>query len=186
MKINIISGSSRVDSISKRAALFLKNKLEEKHEVVFIDLQKYELPSMQTVYSSDEKTPPQFRDLRNKMLAADAFIFVTPEYNGGYSPAMKNLLDHFTKTIYARKAIGIVTASDGLFGGIRSALQMQQLVCALFGIPCPQMLIIPQVDKKFDTEGKLLDESFIRNIDNFLMEYLWLAEALYKNKVAAQ
>ena len=186
MKINIISGSPRENSITKRAALYLQNLLSKDHEVVFIDLNKFELPPMQTVYSTDEKTPAQYQDLRKKMFEADAFIFVTPEYNGSYSPAMKNLLDHFTKITYARKAIGIVTESDGLFGGMRAAIQMQQLVCALFGIPCPQMLIIPQVDKKFDTDGKLLDESFTRNIDNFLAEYLWLAETLYKNKVAAK
>lgn len=186
MKINIISGSPRENSITKRAALYLQKMLKENHEIVFVDLHKFDLPPMQTVYSSDEKTPLQFQDLRKKMIAADAFIFVTPEYNGGYSPAFKNLLDHFTKTTYARKAIGIVTASDGLFGGMRAAMQMQQLVCALFGIPCPQMLIIPQVDKKFDVDGNLVDESFTRNIDNFLSEYLWLAEALNKNKIAVQ
>ncbi len=182
MRINIISGSSRVNSISKRAALYLESILKEKHEVVFIDLQKYDLPPMQTVYTNDENTPVQFQDLRNKMFAADAFIFVTPEYNGGYSPSMKNLLDHFPKTTYAKKVVGIVTASDGMFGGIRASQQMQLLICALFGIPCPQMLVIPQVDKKFDNDGKLLDEAFTRNVDNFLMEYLWLAEALFKSK----
>jgi len=182
MKINIISGSPRANSITKRAALNLQNLLSKNHEIVFIDLHQMDLPPMQTVFSNDDNTPPQYQELRKNMFEADAFILVTPEYNGGYSPAMKNLLDHFTKTTYAKKAIGIVTASDGMFGGIRASQQMQLLICALFGIPCPQMLIIPQVDKKFDIEGKLLDEAFTKNVDNFLMEYLWLAEALHKSK----
>ncbi len=182
MRINIISGSPRANSITKRAALYLQNVLSKNHEIVFIDLHQIDLPPMQTVYTNDENTPAEFQELRNKMFAADAFILVTPEYNGGYSPSMKNLLDHFTKTTYTKKAIGIVTASDGMFGGIRASQQMQLLICALFGIPCPQMLIIPQVDKKFDVEGNLLDESFTRNVDNFLKEYLWLAEALHKSK----
>ncbi|MFI5221930.1 MAG: NADPH-dependent FMN reductase [Bacteroidia bacterium] len=182
MKIVIISGSPRDKSITRRAALHLENILREKYEVELIDLHTNDLPPMQTVFSSEEKTPPQYLALRKKMFAADAFILVSPEYNGSYSPAMKNLLDHFPKTVYARKAIGIVTASDGSFGGMRAAQQMQQLICALFGIPCPQMLIIPQVDKKFETGGKLNDETFTRNIQNFLTEYLWLAESLFKSK----
>jgi hypothetical protein len=38
------------------------------------------------------------------------------------------------------------------------------------------MLITPFVDKKFDEEGNLIDESFHKNIDIFLNEFLWLAE----------
>jgi len=182
MKIVIISGSPRTNSITKRSALYLENILKETNEVYLIDLNEIDIPPMQTVFMNEEKTPVQFHELRKKIFATEAFIFVTPEYNGGYSPAMKNLIDHFPKTAYARKAMGIVAASDGLFGGMRAAMQMQQLMFALFGIPSPQMLIIPQVDKKFDMEGKLVDETFTRNIQNFLTEFLWLAEALNKSK----
>ncbi len=52
------------------------------------------------------------------MFAANAFIIVTPEYNGSYTPAMKNLFDHFPKQIH--KPFGIVTAStrgDGWHSG---------------------------------------------------------------------
>ena len=180
MNIVIISGSPRQGSITARVAYFLKKQLEGEHNAEVIDLREWKLPPMQSVYFSEEKTPVEFLPLRKTMIEADAFIFLTPEYNGGYSPALKNLLDHFPKTTYARKAAGIVTASDGAFGGMRAAMQMQQMVCALFAIPCPQMLVVPQVDKKFDTEGNLLDEAYTRSVDNFKNEYLWLAKALHE------
>jgi len=128
--------------------------------------------------------PPRNSDpLLKECFAADAFILVTPEYNGSYSPAMKNLLDHFPKQHH--KPFGIVTASPGPMGGIRATQQMQLLVNALFGIASPYMLIVPAVDKKFDGQGNLLDESFQNNIHNFITEYLWLAENLVQEKVAA-
>ncbi len=182
MNIVILSGSARQHSMTHRVAVYLQQQLQTQHQIELIDLREAHLPPVEIPFITEEKTPEQYLPLRKKMFAADAFLFVTPEYNGGYSAAMKNLIDHFPKTAYIRKAIGIVTASDGLFGGMRAAMQMQQLVCALFGIPSPQMLVVPQADKKFDADGKLLDETFIRNSDNFLNEYLWLAESLYKNK----
>lgn len=64
---------------------------------------------------------------------------------------------------------------------MRAAQQMQQLVCALFGIVSPHMLVIPQVDKKIDAEGNYSDEMLSKSIQNFINEYLWLAASL-KNK----
>ena len=89
------------------------------------------------------------------MFEADAFIMVTPEYNGSYTPALKNLFDHFPKQ--SRKPFGIVTASPGALGGVRAALQLQTLVYALFGVGSPHMLITPLIDKKFDEHGNLTD-----------------------------
>jgi NAD(P)H-dependent FMN reductase len=110
------------------------------------------------------------------MFDSNAFIIVTPEYNGSYTPAMKNLFDHFPKQMH--KAFGIVTASTGSLGGIRASQQLQLLIGALFGIPSPYMLVTPHVDKKFDKEGNLIDQSFSNAIHNFVTEFLWLAERL--------
>jgi hypothetical protein len=64
-------------------------------------------------------------------------------------------------------------------------MQLQQFVMALFGIPSPYMLVTPQVDKKFDAEGNLLDAGFQKSIDVFVTEFLWLAEKLVEEKVEA-
>jgi NAD(P)H-dependent FMN reductase len=96
---------------------------------------------------------------------------------------MKNLLDHFPKQHH--KPFGIVTASPGVMGGIRASQQLLQLVPALFGIASPYLLIVPQVDKKFDETGKLTDESFYKSVHNFISEFLWLSEKLVEEKVNA-
>src|SRR3954471_5195986 len=118
MNIEIISGSPRKNSISFRIALHLKNALREKtqHHVDIIDVRDWDLGLLQEVWTSVDRTPDQFKSLAERMFAADAFILVTPEYNGSYSPALQNLLDHFPKQ--ARKPFGIATSSVGAMGGM--------------------------------------------------------------------
>jgi hypothetical protein len=77
-----------------------------------------------------------------------------------------------------------VTASVGAMGGMRASQQTLLLVAGLFGIASPNMLIIPQVDKKFDGNGHLLDLGFKPAIDNFSKELLWLAGNLQPESVA--
>ncbi len=165
--------------MSYRIALYLQKYLSETttHSVGIIDVREWNLPLLQQVFSAVEKTPDVFKPLARRMFAADAFILVTPEYNGSYSPALQNLMDHFPKQ--AHKAFGIVTASPGAMGGMRSSQQLLLLVPALFGIASPFMLVTPFADKKFDAEGRLLDPEFGKNIDQFIREFLWLAETLH-------
>ena len=186
MKIEIIAGSPRTNSLTKRVALHLHQTLRETttHETGLIDLQEWNLPPLQSVFTSVEHTPDEFKPLSKRIFEADAFILVTPEYNGSYSPALKNLLDHFPKQHH--KPFGIVTASPGLFGGMRAAQQLLLLVPALFGVASPYLLIVPGVDKKFNAQGGLTDENFQNSIHNFIAEYLWLAEnVVVKEKIAA-
>jgi NAD(P)H-dependent FMN reductase len=183
MNIAIISGSPRKGSVTHRLAMFLKNQLTEKtaHEINIIDVRDWNLPLLQDVFMSIDKTPVEFKPLAEQMFSADAYILVTPEYNGSYSPALQNLLDHFPKQNH--KVFGVAPASVGAMGGMRASQQLLLLVPALFGIASPYMLITPFVDKKFSSEGQLLDESFQKMVDLFLNEFLWLAETLKPESV---
>ena len=116
------------------------------------------------------------------MFNADAFILVSPEYNGSYSACMKNLIDHFPKQHH--KVFAIATASPGGLGGIRAAMQLQQYIFALFGIGSPYMLVTPQVEKKFDADGNLIDPAFKKAVGTFINEFLWLAEKIVEEKVS--
>lgn len=179
MNIAIISGSTRGNSLTHRAALYLEERL--KHiipdaRVDLIDLRKYNPPPIEGSFTSVEKMPECMQPVAENMINADAVIIVTPEYNGTFSPAISNWFGHFPKQ--SHKAFGLVTASNGALGGMRAALQLQHYVLALFGVPSPQMLIIGQVDKKFDETGHLLVQDFQLQIDRFVSEFLWLANRL--------
>ena len=183
MRIEIISGSPREASVTNRLALFLQNWISHntEHESGIIDLREWTLPPVNSVWSSMDKVPEEFFPLAERIMNADAYILVTPEYNGSYSPAMKNLLDHFPKR--ERKPFAIATASPGAMGGMRAAQQLLLLVPALFGIASPYLLIVPGVDKKFSPDGDLLDASFENNVHNFISEFLWLSEKLVNEKI---
>jgi NAD(P)H-dependent FMN reductase len=178
MNVEIISGSPRKESTTHRVALFLKKYMSEKteHNINIIDVRDWELPLQQEVFTSVDSAPEMLKPLTKHMFEANAFIMVSPEYNGSYTSALKNLFDHFPKQPH--KTFGIVTASPGAMGGMRASQQMQLLINALFGIGSPYMLITPFVDKKFDEAGNLLDAGFKKNTDIFVSEFLWLAESL--------
>ena len=167
----------------KRQALHLLNHLTKytDHTVSLLDVRDWDIPPVETVFKSVDDTPSAFKTLSKRMFHADAFILVSPEYNGSYSASLKNLLDHFPKQ--HRKPFGIVTASPGALGGIRAALQMQSLVIALFGIVSPSMLLVPGVEQKIDAEGNLIEQKFEHNVNHFVSEFLWLAEHVVEEKI---
>ena len=184
MNIEIVAGSPRRNSITHRIVLFLHKHLSEKtkHTIKVIDVRDWNLDVLQQeVYKTVESTPAILQPLAKLMFNANAFILVTPEYNGSYTSALKNLFDHFPKQTH--KAFGIVTASPGVLGGMRASQQMQLLINALFGVASPYMLITPHVDKKFDEHGNLTDINFQKSIDVFVNEFLWLAENIVSKEV---
>jgi len=181
MNIEIVSGSARQQSITLRAAKYLQAHLKEvapQHHIGLMDLKQYPMPFIDKVYSTPAQAPVELQPLAERMFQADAFILVTPEYNGTMAPALTNWFGHFPKQLH--KAFGLVAASNGALGGIRAARDLQHFVLALFGVPSAQMLIIGEVDKKFDESGKLLAETFQERIDTFVAEFLWLAEKLHE------
>lgn len=185
MKITIISGSPRKSSVTVHIAKYLLKFFSEKytgHQFEFIDLKEDQLPFVEKVWSTINDVPEQFKEVAQKVYNADAFILLTPEYNGSMSSAIRNLFDHFPKQ--TKKVFGIATASEGAMGGIRAAVGMQNQICGWFGIPCPNMLIIPGMLVKFDGQGNLTDEKFGNNIMGFANEFIWLAEAVHTKKHA--
>ena len=176
--IEIIAGSPRQPSLNLRVAKYLHEQMQQHQDIRtgLIALNEVTFPFIQQVWKNADDAPEALRAVAERMFTADGFIVCTPEYNGGYSPAMKNLFDHFPKQ--NKKPLGIVTSSDGRMGGMRAAQQMLQLVPALFGIASPTLLIVPQAHLKFDENAALIDHSFEKNVHDFLSNYLWLVRKL--------
>ena len=128
MNIEIISGSPRGNSVTHRIVLYLKKYLSQttEHNINIIDVRDWKMNVLQQeVYRNTETAPLELQPLVQRMFNADAFILVTPEYNGSYTPALKTLFDHFPKQ--SRKTFGIVTASPGVLGGVRAGFSCRHL-----------------------------------------------------------
>ncbi len=184
MKIAIISGSTRINRQSHRVSLHLYEMLKNitAHQAILLDLAEYQFPVFEEVLVKHPNPPKGLEDFAKIIADSDAYIFVSPEYNGSYSASLKNALEYLKENEFSRKVVGVASVSAGGLGGIRGAVQMQQLVLGIGGYSMPGMYLVPQVQLKFNENGTLLDETFLSKTQHFLKEFLWFAEAVHEKK----
>jgi len=187
MNIVIISASNRQGRQSHRVSLHLFKRMQQlnAHAVKLIDLAALQLPVFEEVLSRHNNPVVALSELQDDISKADAFIFVSPEYNGTYTSVLKNAIEYLDEKTFQKKVIGIVSVTTGMNGGIRAALQMQQLALSIWSTPSPAMLLVSQVHEKFDEHGTLTDSTFDKRIDFFLKEFMWMADALYRKRLSA-
>jgi NAD(P)H-dependent FMN reductase len=179
MKISIISSSTRTGRISHRIALALQKAiLLSGHEVKLVDLAAISLPPFEERIDFQKNPEPELLTLKEDLMKTDAFLFLSPEYNGAISSGLKNFIDVYAKAPFTHKAIGVVTGSTGAMGGIRAAYQLQQTILSIHGFPHPNMLTVGKMDQVLDEEGKILSAAYAENQQTFLKAFLDFAEKL--------
>jgi NAD(P)H-dependent FMN reductase len=179
MKISIVSSSTRRGRISHRIALALEQAITEKgHQVEVIDLAELALPPFEERFALLENPSAELQDLNQKLIATEAFIFLSPEYNGAISSGLKNFIDLFAKDPFSAKPIGVATGSTGAMGGVRAAYQLQQNILTINAFPHPRMLMVGKMDQVIDEKGTIVDPSYGRSQDGFLSAFLDFAQRL--------
>jgi azobenzene reductase len=183
MKIAIILGSVRKNRKSSRVGMYLKTLLdiENKAEAELLDLMEYPFPVMEERFRNLTNPPKGMAEFSRIMAEADGIMIVTPEYNGSYSGALKNTLDYF-KFEYMKKPMGIVTVSDGIWGGINASHHLMAWALHVKAIPSPFKLMVQNISLLFDENGELTDPGFEGRAKKFLNEFLWLTNAISKSK----
>jgi NAD(P)H-dependent FMN reductase len=145
LKLNVVIASTRPG----RAGLPIGNWFVERanydgrFEVVVADLKEWNLPML------DEPKHPRFEQYEHahtkawsaNVRAADAFVFVTPEYNYGLPPALVNAFDYVYNE-WNYKAAGFVSYG-GISGGMRSVQMSKMILTALKMMPIPESVAIP-------------------------------------------
>ena len=175
MKIVVVSSSTRPGRTSHRVALSLTSRIHhtEGFTAELLDLKENPLPFFSEVIHKLENPDPAIISTAQSLEAADAIIFVSPEYNGSYAPALKNMADMMGKPAFNKKPIGVASVTTGALGGIRAAVAMQQLVLGVGAYPIPQMLTVPTVMDKINAEGEVTDPQFDTKLQNFVNDFLW-------------
>ncbi len=107
----------------------------------------------------------------------DGLIIVTPEYNHGYPGLLKHALDMNLKE-YIHKAVGICGVSAGPFGGARVIEGLLPVMRELGLVAIFEDVNFGNVAKIFDDQGNLLDQNYVRRLDKFLNELVWMARVL--------
>ena len=96
---------------------------------------------------------------RSRVAAADAFVFVMPEYNAGPSPAFVNALCYLHKE-WHHKPCGFVSYG-GVSGGLRAVQLCKQIVTTLKLVPLIEGVPIPTVAERLDAEGRFVSNPLI-------------------------
>jgi NAD(P)H-dependent FMN reductase len=113
-----------------------------------VDLATFDLPVL------DEPHHPRLQKYEHahtkrwsaSVREADAFVFVTPEYNYGSPPSLVNALDYLSAE-WHYKPVGFVSYG-GVSGGLRSVQMTKQIVTALRMMPIPEGVSVPAVSQQ--------------------------------------
>ena len=181
LKLNIIIGSTRPGRAGPKVAEWFRKFAEDhgKFEVALIDLNDFRLP----VY--DEPKHPRIQEYEKdhtkawseSVASADAYVFVTPEYNYVAPSSLINALDYLVRE-WAYKPAGIVSYG-GLSGGLRAAQSLKPLLTSLRIMPIPEGVAAPFFNKSMDEEGSFQSNDLIDQSAKVMLDELhrW-AEAL--------
>lgn len=152
IRLMVIVGSVRPGRAGLSVALWVHEYTTQfgGFEIDFVDLAELDLPFM------NEPKHPRLQEYRYKHTiawgervdAADAFLFVTPEYNYSYSPALKNALDYLHHE-WSGKPVGLVSYG-GLAGGTRGAAALRPVLSALGMVGTGSNVEIPYVSRQID------------------------------------
>lgn len=171
--IPVILGTPRQGRMSEYAAKFIVEEVAKRDgvETELIDIRKISIPITDAGESIKD---PEFSAT---VMRADALIIVAPEYNHGYPGLLKHVLDTNLKE-YIHKAVGICGVSAGPFGGTRVIENLLPVMRELGLMTIFWDVNFSNVQKLFDESGKLLDEAYVRRLDKFLKELIWMAKVL--------
>lgn len=181
-KILILYGSYRSDRMGIRLAHYLVEKLRDRGaEPELIDAQAIGLPMLDRMYKEYPAgtAPPAMEALAEKIRTADAFLFVTGEYNWGVQPGLKNLTDHFLEEWFWRPA-AIASYSAGRFSGVRSGLTWHGTLAEMGMVVISSSLAVGPIAKTLDAEGQAIGTdgaSLDRAFPRFADDLAWWTEA---------
>jgi NAD(P)H-dependent FMN reductase len=117
--------------------------------------------------------------LAGKIRTADAFVFVTGEYNWGVQPGLKNLTDHFLEEWFWRPA-AIASYSAGRFAGARAGLAWHGTLSEMGLVVISSSLSVGPIGRALDAEARPIGEggaALDRAFPQFADDLAWWTSA---------
>lgn len=152
--IAVVVGSLRRDAFSRRLAHALLAVAPG--GLTGAEVAIGDLPLFNQDFETDGTTPPAYAPFRAAIRAADAVLFVTPEYNRGIPGALKNAIDvgsrPYGDSVWAKKPTAVVSCTPGAMGGPLANHALRQNLVFL------DMPVLQQPEAYIGNVAKLLDE----------------------------
>jgi NAD(P)H-dependent FMN reductase len=176
LSIPVVLGSVREGRQSERPAHLLVERLTALGcQAPLVDLRTLDLP----IYGqhADAHELASVRELQQTIVASDAAVIVTPEYNHSFTSAVKNAVDYLHSEL-RRKPVAVCGLSGGGLGGARAVEQLKLVLIELHAVPIRDSVYFSDARGIFDDQGVLSRPEYVARIDDLLGELIWYARAL--------
>jgi len=181
-KVLVFYGSYRSDRMGIRLADYVVRGLGARGtDVELVDAQAVGLPMLDRMYKEYPKgtAPAPLEALADKIRKADAFVFVTGEYNWGPQPGLKNLTDHFLEEWFWRPA-AVASYSAGRFSGVRSGTIWHSILSEMGMVVVSSTLAVGPISQTLDADGRptgAAGEALEHSFGRFADDLAWWTEA---------
>jgi NAD(P)H-dependent FMN reductase len=178
----VFYGSYRSDRLGVRLAHYLVAGLQARGAVAeLVDAKAVGLPMLDRMYKEHPAggAPPAMEALAGRLRAADAFVFVTGEYNWGPQPGLKNLTDHFLEEWYWRPA-AIASYSANRFSGVRAGAVWHGILSEMGMVVVSSTLAVGPIEQTLDPQGLPIGSagaSLQKAFARFADDLAWWTEA---------
>lgn len=158
MKLQVIIGSTRPNRVTERLAKWVAESAKELDDttVELVDLADYQLPFLDEPisprYNPDRKIGAEAGKWVSKLAEADAYIFVTPEYNHSISGVLKNALDYVTFELVKKPATAV---GHGTVGGARAIMHLKEILSESQAAVIPKAVAFAGASQSIDENGVL-------------------------------
>ena len=170
--IGFICGSLREGSINKKLEKALIKRFKRAGlKTTSINLATYDLP----IYHGDLDMPVGVKKLTQKIKSCDGVVVISPEYNGGLPPLLKNAIDWTSTTGKAHFETpywGIASCTPGPMSGIMCMRQVNYILMRLGAHVSPIQVGVGRAQVAFDSKGELIAEPSATLADNLINDML--------------
>jgi NAD(P)H-dependent FMN reductase len=180
LNVLIFAASLRADSLNRRlAALAARVAQQSGANVDLASMREFDVPSYDGDIEKADGLPKGADELRRRLMACDAFIVSSPEYNGSMPGLFKNLIDwtsRFRPQPFDGKQGLLMSASPSMMGGNRGLWALRMPLEHLGARVYPDMFSLAQAHKAL-VDGDIGDAALRARFEKNLQAFLSLAEA---------
>ena len=181
LRILVFSASQRGESLYTRLAALVAREITQSGTTVDLgSMDEFDGPSYDGDVEAESGIPPGPEALRRRLEEADAFVIVSPEYNGSMPGVLKNAIDWVSRSrpqpFNERHGL-LLSASPSMAGGNRGLWALRVPLEHLGAHIYPGMFSLAQAHKALDEAGDIADEGLRARFVDTIGSFLDLVEA---------
>lgn len=181
VRLLVFSVSLRKDSFNSKLASLAARFIEKHGGIVdFANMMDFDVPAFNQDLEVSNFHPEGAMEFQKRLLANDAFIIVSPEYNASMPGLIKNSIDwvsRFRPQPFNEKHAMLMSASPSMIGGNRALWQLRIPLEHLGANVFPNMFSLAMAHKAFDTAGNIIDEKLTKRFEDNIVAFMDLVEA---------